>query len=68
MGGSGEGNKGSYPPPLKNGKTLYISFRNTDTDSPRVAIGPLRSNRFSRESVQPSVKYVDDSKKFLSIP
>ena len=35
-------------------------LKNTGTDPPWEAIGPLGSNRFFGRSVRPSVKYVDD--------
>ena len=48
---------------------MAIGFlRNSSTDHPPEAIGPLVFNCFWRRSVWPSVKYVDDEEKKMSGP
>ena len=64
MGGSREMTGGPDPPPPLKSQVAIGLFRNSGTDTPREAIGPIGSTCSSRESVRPSMKYANGYKPY----
>ena len=56
----GGGGAGGPDPPLKKTQVAMVFLRNSGMDTYQEAIGPIRSNCFSKEVYKPSEKYVDN--------